>query len=1660
MFKILETPISVYGASAALFLLARRFNHPMLPGPWTAAFSVFGAFWVLWMGWIYPTYFSPLRKVPTVSGFPLWGQFFPIISEECGVPQRRWHRKYGPVVRYYFPFGSERLSIASDAGIRHMTVKNPYNFPKPERAREWMVRILGRGVLLAEGAEHQYQRKTLNPGFSISAIRTFTDLFWEKGLKMAECQLKDMLKSGASVAHFEVLGWLNRCTLDIIGKAGFGADLGALDDGNNPLVCAYRTMFNFQPLAHAMFGFQAFFPSGQYIPCKINRDIESARKVIMTEAERILTEKLADAQEDAKDVLALIAQENKKLLAKGEPGLSHETMRDQIMTFLGAGHDTTATGVAWTVHLLATHPEIQEKLRREIADAMDFLFDPDFKFDANDPDKMSKFVDVERLKYLDNVCRESLRFIPPIPMTVRQSVEDDIIDGYAVPKDTVIYLLSNVINRLEWFWGETAEEFDPDRWNHLPPTAGTNAFMTFLQGPRGCLGRKFAEIEMKVLLCAMLSRWRFELDPEWLKKVGDPEDEKTWRLVLRPKYGVHVKAIPLHYNTYLRNPQPVKKTVRIVVPPQEDGAGAQDEQRAARAGWNFNVFTKLRPLAIAVRPLVRKSLKAGSGIQPIFRDPVPAVTNVATVNGFPDPFTVLSERHDAEWIDWVKGQGIFDKYGNEEMKEQWWWARDLRFTKSQDDVNSSRGQAGTSCKALPLDEDDYDDDDDAPELMTMIESGFGGELLDEVFGVEKEDAGESGSGDDESVSSYWTADDGDCDRGSDDGNGDDAGRVAGGGGGDPGDDDGDDSDDDSDNDDDSGYESDEENDAGDEDDESDGDEDDDEDEDEDDDFYEEEEEDDDDDDNDDGNGQYEAALHALHQFSHGPSFPEGTDLDQAWYQHEASLPTPPEPEEEVPIPENVNKDWEYFHQDHDLDSTPPQTPPNSEVDADEHLAHEEPLNLQEVDLALTWFQETIGMEVDLNSEHDEEDEDEPPSLPQQQEETPSKDSDDADTISLLSQVLEPSPVPEGTTESSEEEDSLSALLRTLNPPLYPEGTDLDEAWYRDQLGRERPPELTDGTTDSSQDEDSLSAVLQTLNPPLYPEGTDLDEAWYRDQLGREMPNGNQGEEDDDDDESDIIVFRGRNHRNNQSGQGSSLAGNSSSSQTPSRPNPQSRVFQPRPPELRPHVPGFRLRSNSHQPTLNRPIPLAAQLRSRAPTRTGAIRDPVALALNHAPLDLRGGNDNNKNTPAPNNQTPGENQGDQISLHDQVKARLLQAINRKRNTPAPNNQAPGGGNGNNNNNTPAPNNQTSGGNQGNQSSLHDQVKARLLQAINRNKNTPALNTQTVGGGNGTARAVNTGAPNRPIWQNHMYAWLHSKPFFGYEDLQTRQITGWLNRYNPYNRHPQTSSVSGLPVSTAGPSNVAAAGAGSSVQAGTIRFWSTDGTGSHTFLGEGENYSFVDDPYKLGSMDKYVPGTNMMVRWSLHWGEAPGIQDLPSKPYLVHQIPPLVRPFYRMRCSWTGPFDPNTTRDFGLWLAPGSRDIGRSAMSFYPFYVRRSVYLKRTGQSTSYERVPVRDRVVMTGEFCIGPVLPDQPLVPETPWLVYETTVQVFKEPPSERELLWVARQVMHEMQLTARVFLQVNKKERYLAPSQEKLWYRNPNEEKEPETSGKGKERAH
>ena len=147
---------------------------------------------------------------------------------------------------------------------------------------------------------------------------------------------------------------------------------------------------------------------------------------------------------------------------------------------MSAGHDTTASGVAWTLHLLSKYPSTQEKLRKEIREYMPYLFSRD----SREEESWLSRNDEDRLPYLNNVCRESLRYVPPGPVSIRQNIVEDQLCGYRIPAGTPVCMHTNAINRAEKFWGTTADVFDPDRWVRT-----SQARYTFVLGAlKHCLG--------------------------------------------------------------------------------------------------------------------------------------------------------------------------------------------------------------------------------------------------------------------------------------------------------------------------------------------------------------------------------------------------------------------------------------------------------------------------------------------------------------------------------------------------------------------------------------------------------------------------------------------------------------------------------------------------------------------------------------------------------------------------------------------------------------------------------------------------------------------------------------------------------------------------------------------------------------------------------------------------------------------------------------------------------------------------------------------------------------------------------------------------------------------------------------------------------------------
>ncbi|RYP45269.1 hypothetical protein DL769_011473 [Monosporascus sp. CRB-8-3] len=555
--------------------------------------------WAVWAVILWPKYFSPLRDLPEPSGNSfLLGQFHRIRKEPSGIPHREWASTIpnDGLIRYLGPFNQERLLVTKPKMLSEVLVTRSYDFVKPADIQHSLSRILGVGLLIAEGDEHRFQRKKLMPAFAFRHVKDLYPVFWDKSREVVEAMAEHIVTRGSSFsssspseqadperkgkrnsAVVEVGDWASRATLDIIGLAGLGKDFGAIRDPDTELSRTYRNVFSPSKQAQRLALLTLLLPNWLVarIPVKRNDDIASAAGYIRSVCRDLIREKREKMQaalgsgagreeEEKKPAPSAAAPDVDILSVALESGaFSDENLVDQLMTFLAAGHETTATAMTWAVYLLARHPDVQSRLRREVREHL-----PSPAAAAGPNSATVSSAEIDRLPYLNAVCSEVLRYFSPVPMTLREAGPGATIRGRRIPRGTLVILAPWATNRDPTLWGEDADEFRPERWLQGQGQGGKTAddgdhphhdgaadgkkhasgggapsnyaFLTFLHGPRSCIGQAFARAEFACLLACWAGRFEFALRDE------AERDERNISIkggaTARPEAGMHVHA--------------------------------------------------------------------------------------------------------------------------------------------------------------------------------------------------------------------------------------------------------------------------------------------------------------------------------------------------------------------------------------------------------------------------------------------------------------------------------------------------------------------------------------------------------------------------------------------------------------------------------------------------------------------------------------------------------------------------------------------------------------------------------------------------------------------------------------------------------------------------------------------------------------------------------------------------------------------------------------------------------------------------------------------------------------------------------------------------------------------------------------------------------------
>ncbi|KAH9934038.1 cytochrome P450 [Epithele typhae] len=445
---------------------------------------------------------------------------------------RNLSETYGPICCVHSFFGTKAI-LNYDVKVMHAVyIKDKETWHRSRLGLQTGMACLGPGLLSTQGDTHRRQRKMLNSVFSAQYMRGLTPFFYEVAGKL-ESSMAARVNTGDE--QLDVVGWMGRAALELIGQ-------GALGHSFDPLVVDSKNAFTdtvksfFPSMADIRYAFALLtMAGGARGPRWLRRLIVRAwpdpavqrmrrHTEVMSEfGSRLIAEKRAAIERgddallhqigEGKDVMSILLREN--TAASAEDRLPDEELLAQISTFILAGVDTTSNALARVLEVLSLHPEAQERLRSEILEART-QYGREIPYD-----------ELNALPYLDAVCRETLRLYSPVTFSTREATKETVLplsepvnglDHIVVPKGTMVITNIAACNTQKALWGEDAYEWNPDRWlKPLPvaldeariPGIYANSF-TFSGGAYSCIGLKFSQLEMKVVLSTLVAAFRFE----------------------------------------------------------------------------------------------------------------------------------------------------------------------------------------------------------------------------------------------------------------------------------------------------------------------------------------------------------------------------------------------------------------------------------------------------------------------------------------------------------------------------------------------------------------------------------------------------------------------------------------------------------------------------------------------------------------------------------------------------------------------------------------------------------------------------------------------------------------------------------------------------------------------------------------------------------------------------------------------------------------------------------------------------------------------------------------------------------------------------------------------------------------------------------------------
>ncbi|MFT5343708.1 MAG: cytochrome P450 [Paracoccaceae bacterium] len=391
--------------------------------------------------------------------------------------------------------------------VKTVLKDRPDDFPKSNRISEGLRPLLGESVFLTNGEPWKRQRRIIDPAFEGGRLRDIFPAMWEASeaaVRRLQSQIGTEVEIEAVTSH---------AAADVIFRTLFSIPI------ENEVASRVFSRFRDYQRSQPLLNIAALIPLPRWMPRFFKRDTKETAAEIRTLITQLTTDRMAEIEAGtAPDDLAT------KIMTTSDPEtgerFSTDEMVDQVAIFFLAGHETSASALAWTLYLMALYPEWQDRVALEalVLEKCDFSV-------------------VSKLKLSRNIFRESLRLYPPVPMMVREASCPEQFRDRKVPKGSQLVISPWHLHRHERLWGNP-DGFDPLRWQtENGKKCQREAYIPFSTGARVCPGAGFAMVEGPLILSMLLRNFRFERiegrDPVPVAHLTVRSDKGIWLRVVR-----------------------------------------------------------------------------------------------------------------------------------------------------------------------------------------------------------------------------------------------------------------------------------------------------------------------------------------------------------------------------------------------------------------------------------------------------------------------------------------------------------------------------------------------------------------------------------------------------------------------------------------------------------------------------------------------------------------------------------------------------------------------------------------------------------------------------------------------------------------------------------------------------------------------------------------------------------------------------------------------------------------------------------------------------------------------------------------------------------------------------------------------------------------------